>query len=365
MAITNLFKRYLEDKWPYGGGACVLLSMDHLVPVDIYFPEDATVTSVSIYDEEGNTRVITSSNYDRLYFDGRKIIGESDQAGPSSYVAFTPNDHPEATDPKTSSTNHQCFSSGYLIPMFVPSGWRLVKGLKGSIIGTICTNSDNWNGTVPDSNFPLKYLHYSAITTENGVANFNGVTKISCVCINTGTEPQTFSHIMLLASALSKSAMSPSSKERFISILGSSSDNDDPRSLKGAPQGSTSTNFQYRARLPLYYLDDDGVMHRLVRGNSGNNATTSYDSYNLFNDLYQNMPINEYLTAKNYAALPCVTPMIIEELSSPVTLAPGDAYTIRFELDLSNREAWVRNRSLPEEGLFYYSGSMTGQFPTA
>jgi hypothetical protein len=355
MPITNMFKRYSEDKWPKGGGGCVLISMKNIAPVDVYFPTGATVTEVHIEGDDGNFYTISASSYNRLYVDFRMALG-TDASGPSDNVDVS-SSYPDRVEGTSSS--HPGFSSTYLIPMFVPQGWRLANGTKGCVLGSIISSYTEYSyGGIPDENMPLKNLRYSAVT--NDTTDVNGVTRASCVCQNKGTENVTFSHIMLLSSTSSTSTFGQNNYKTGSLFYATNTGSISSGYVRNYPNG-TYDYYNYSFNLPLYYLDDNNVMHMLEHTGSSNPYTT----YDLFNSFKSNIQTNEYLTDVSYAALPIMAPMIIEELSAPVTLAPNDAYTISFTIDFSNRENWVRNRSDLDEGVLYYSGKMTGQFPTS
>lgn len=357
MAITNMFKRYLEDKWPYGGGGCVLISMKNIAPVDCYFPDNATVSEITVYSADGGTYTISAANYDRLYVDFRIAMRGDTEAGPAGSV-----DYSNFTTPDSSLSGG--IRTGRLVPMFVPEGWRLANGLKGCVVAPnpcgIHVNSTSY-GHIDNNNLPINGLNYTNIL--NDTTDVNGLTTASCVCQNKGTESKTFTHIMLMNDTYNVSSLT-AQRARFASLYKSDNTNNATYSytVRRAPADSDNSYYSYSCILPLYYLDEENKAHRLVT-TSGGSAT--FTTYYLFQKIINNIPTSDVLKDANYAALGIAAPIIIEELPSPVTLAPGDAYTITFNLDVTNRENWVRNRSNLEEGILYYSGTMTGQYPTA
>ena len=344
MAITNMFKRMLEDKWPYGGGGCVLLSMKNIAPAAIYFPEGATVTSVTMYDEAGTEVVMTSANYSKFFVDLRTQIGNDPGISPG--VGDNPNNsYIEESNPTTVARTS--FSSGYLIPMFVPPSWQIVNENKGCVLGS---SVEEYN-SISDVNLPFKDLQYSNII--NDAQDVNGTTKVTCVCQNKGTAAKTFTHIMLLCSA-SQATSIINSSAKFNSLFHSQS-SFVPDGIRDYPT-VTNSSLLYRVQMNLYYLDSSNVMRALYTTSA---KTIEATTHTLYLTIKNNYPT---LTSPG---LQIVAPMIIETLDSPVTLEAGDSYKIEFTVDLSNREDWVRKRSDLAEGIYYYSGTQTGQYPAA
>lgn len=349
MGITNMFKRYLEDKWEYGGGGCILLAMKNLAPANLYFPDGATTTEVTAYTSEGTPVTINSANWNKLFIDFKTGIGNEHSAGPSdgvgssAYPGFV-----ETEDPVGS--NHQGFGSGYLIPMFVPEGWKLVNGTKGCVLDSAVYPYNS----VPENSFPIKKIQYSNITNDS--QNVNGVTKVTCIAQNKTTAAQTLTHIMLLSS---RSPVTNIVDPGFVftSVLSASSGNTNTiQNIRNYPD-SAYGYVAYWSSFVVYYLDDTNKMHRLYKIASSTSESDIFDTKALFDATVGNF------TNGGSSCAQIVAPMIIEELDTPVTLQAGDAYKIEFTLDLSNREDWIRKRSDLEEGIYYYSGTPEGTYP--
>lgn len=375
MAITNVFRKFLENMFVGGEGSFMIMSLSkNVFPKELAFPEGAVTTSYTAYDADTDEEfIIDFDTYDKLYVDTRCVFNNTSYSGVayprstryysagsdgisvSSYVD-------ELTFPY--SVNNYRLSSQSLIPLFVPEKWTALNDNKGFVISPVYhgSGSNPTTSNLPDACAPVRGLLYSGFI--NTQTDLGGVTSVTCTCQNIGSTDKTFSKIMLLAGTSSYNSIGGTTEYASCSGLGRVYQSSEMDCTTWSTYSSGAAYPYGVTTIPILYKDDNNTMHLLKTTNKSYYLTTYALSYALRRNLHLSaIDLDTTSLSYDYSCFGIMAPMIIEDLDTPITLAAGESCTIKFNLDLSNRETWMRSyRSDFDEGLYYYTTSLTGEY---
>jgi hypothetical protein len=374
MAITNVFRKFLENMFTSGEGSFMIMSLSkNVFPKELAFPEGAVTTSYTAYDADTDEEfIIDSDTYDKLYVDTRCVFSSTSYSGigypsntsytGSGYTGFSVSGYSKYLEFPVSISNYR-FTSRSLTPLFVPEKWTALNDNKGFVISPVY-HGDNNNPTtssLPDACAPVRGLLYSGFI--NTQTNLSGITSVTCTCQNVGSTDKTFSKIMLLSTTGSYSSIGGTTEYAPYSGFGYLYTNGEADPTSWVTHTSPASPYS-SVTLPILYKDDNNTMHLLKATNKSYYLTAGVLAYALRRNLHLSaIDLDTTSRTYEYSCFGVMAPMIIEDLDAPITLAAGESCTIKFNLDLSNRETWMRSyRSDFDEGLYYYTTSITGEY---